>query len=108
MAEGEEDIATKRLRVTVKALAYVLVIKVDGWKRFCSEFNADSDFLMRKLPGFGTVQSAEEAARLMAFTPDEATAWARQRGGETADAPTAEDVAVSLWEFVNSWAKRWD
>jgi hypothetical protein len=108
LTEGEEDTPTKRLRATVKAFAYLLTIKIDGWKRFCSEFNVDSDMLIKNLPGFATVQRTEEAARLTAFTPDEANAWVRQLGGETAEVPTAEDVAVSLSEFVKGWAKRWD
>lgn len=108
LTKEEEDAPTKRLRATVKTFAYLFMVKVEGWKRFFSEFNVDPDLLMKDLPGFATVQSTEEAARLTAFTPDEATAWARQRGGETAGVPTAEDVAVSLSAFVNEWAKRWD
>jgi hypothetical protein len=108
LADEEEDGPTKRLRATVKAFAYLLTVKVDGWKQFCSEFNMDPDLLMKDLPGFATVRHAAEAAQLTVFTPDEVSAWMRQRGGETARAPTAEDVAVSLSAFVNSWAEQWD
>lgn len=108
LTEQEEDAPTKRLRATVKVLASVLTIKIDGWKRFCCDLNVDCDVLMKGFPGFATVLQAEEAARLTAFTADELTAWMWQRDGETAKAPTAEDVADSLSASLNGWARRWD
>jgi hypothetical protein len=108
LAEGEEDAPTKKLRATVGMFAYMITVKVDGWKRFCSEFNIDSELLMKDLPGFETVRRTEEPARIVACTPEEATVWIRQRGDKTVETPTAEAVAAALSAFVTSWAERWD
>jgi hypothetical protein len=53
------------------------------------------------------VRRTEEAARIMACTPEEATTWMRERESETAEALTVETVAASLWAFVNSRAEWW-
>lgn len=105
--EEEQGEPRRRLRAAMKVFAYILTIKLAGWRRFCSEFNIDPEFLMKDLPGFAIVQRTEESARIMACTPDEATAWMQKRGGETAKMPTVEDEAASLWDFVDSKAKRW-
>jgi hypothetical protein len=84
-----------------------LATQLNGWKQFCLEFKVNSEMLMKDLPGFTTARRTEEAARIIACTPDEATAWMQKRGGETAKAPTVEDVAASLWDFVDSRAKWW-
>jgi hypothetical protein len=87
--------------------AYLFTANLDGWRRFCSEFTIDPELLMNDLPGYDTVKRTEEAARIMACTPEEATAWLRQAGNETAQALTVESVATSLWAFVNSRAEWW-
>lgn len=107
LTEEGEDKPPKRLRATVGVFAYVFTTKLDGWRRFCSEFKVDPDLLMSELPGYDTVKRTEEAARIAACTPEEATAWMRQRGDETAEALTVETVAASLWAFVNSRAGWW-
>jgi hypothetical protein len=104
--EGEEN-PPKRLRATVGVFAYVFTTKLDGWRRFCSEFNVDPELLMNALPGYDTVKRTEAAARRAACTAEKATAWLRERGNGTATALTVETVAASLWEFVNSRAEWW-
>jgi hypothetical protein len=105
--DEEGDGPPKKLRATVGMFAYMLTVKVDGWKRFCCEFNVDPDLLMKELPGFGTVQRAEQAARVVACTPDEATDWIRRRGDDAPETSTAEAEAASLSAFVDGWAERW-
>jgi hypothetical protein len=106
-SEGEEDAPTKKLRRTNRAFAYVFTTKLEGWRRFCSEFKADPEVLMNGLPGYDTVKRTEEAARIMACTPEEANAFMREKGGETAKALTVETVVASLWAFVNSRVEFW-
>jgi hypothetical protein len=62
---------------------------------------------MCRLPGYDTVERTEEAARIMACTPEGATAWLRVRGNDTVEPPKAETVSASPWAFVNSRAESW-
>ena len=68
---------------------------------------AARSLVLKHLPGYETLTRAEEVARLMAFTPEEATAWARQTNGDSAVVPTSDAVVASLWEFVKRQAERW-
>jgi hypothetical protein len=85
----------------------LLTAKLDGGRRFCAECKIDPELLLSHLPGYDTVRRTEEAARIMACTPEEATAWLRERGNETVEAPKVETVSASLWAFVNSRAEWW-
>jgi hypothetical protein len=106
--EDDDHTPPKRLRETVGMFAYVLTVKVDGWRHFCAERQLDPEALMADLPGYDTVKRAEEAAWIMACTPEEAAAWLRERGDETAQAPTVESVAASLGAWVENWAATWE
>jgi hypothetical protein len=90
-----------------RIFAYFFLLKIDGWRLFCAQYNYDPDFLWERLPGIETVKRTEEEARTMAFTRERATAWMRRRGKETVEAPTAEIEATALRRFVDSWARRW-
>jgi hypothetical protein len=97
-----------RMRGFVRALAYSFTIHADGWKRFCESWQLDGEELLNSLPGYGTVQAAEEYVRSMAFTAEEATDWIRRSGGNpTANAATAEDVAAGMQAFVERRAEWW-
>jgi hypothetical protein len=105
---GEDgEACAERLGEAARIYAYLFTVKMDGWRRFCSEFNVDPDFLMQDLPGYETVQRGEEAARRVAFTPDEATAWMRRGGDDAAQVVTAEAVSASLWAFLEQRAEWW-
>ena len=90
-----------------RMLAYLLVVNADGWRRFCSELRVDGDLLLKEMPGYETLTRAEEVARIMAFTPEEATAWARRADGGSAVVPTSDAVVASLGEFLKRQAERW-
>jgi len=96
----------RRLGAT-RMLAHLLLVNAEGWRRFCSELRLDGDLLLKNLPGYETLIRAEEVGRLMAFTPEEATAWARQANGESAVVPTSDAVVASLREFLKRQAERW-
>jgi hypothetical protein len=108
LADEDDDHAPpQRLRATVGMFSCLLTAKLDGWRRFCSEFKIDAELLMSDLPGYDTVKRTEEAARIMTCTAEEASAWLREASNETAQALTAESVAASLWHFVNNRAEWW-
>jgi hypothetical protein len=104
--EGEQK-PPYLLYTTVAASAYLFVTKLDGWRRFCSEFPCDSEQLMKGLPGFATVKRTEESARLRACTREEATLWIREEGNKSAETLTVETVAASFWAFVNDRSGWW-
>jgi hypothetical protein len=106
-ASPDKDASPEKCDGVLKMCAYVFTAKLDGWRRFCAELKADPELLMDRLPGYDTVKRVEEGARHIAFTPEEATAWVRRRGGETAEAVKVETEAAGLWAVVNSWAERW-
>jgi hypothetical protein len=90
-----------------RMLAYLFVVNADGWRCFCSELRVDGDLLLRELPGYETLARADEVVRIMAFTPEEATAWARQANGESAELLTSDAVVASMREFVDRQAEHW-
>jgi hypothetical protein len=90
-----------------RMLAYLLVVNAEGWRSFCSEMRFDGDLLLREMPGYETLAWVEEVGRLMAFTPEEATAWAQRANGESAELLTCEAVVASLREFLDRQVQRW-
>jgi hypothetical protein len=88
-------------------LANLLVVNAEGWRRFCSEMRVDGDLLLRELPGYQTLARAEEVGRIMAFTPEEAAAWARQTNGGSAEVLTVDTLVASMREFLDRQVERW-
>jgi hypothetical protein len=110
----DKDAAAEKLDGPLKMFAYAFTTKLDGWRRFCAELQADPELLMAGLPGYDTVKDIEEEARAIAFTPEEATAYLQRKCDETAEAVTVEievvkveTEAAGLWMVVNSWVERW-
>jgi len=95
------------VRDTVRGAAYAFTVHVEGWKRFCSELKVDADVLLKDRRGFATVRLAEEVARGMAFSPEEATAWWPKANGEGAEAPTAEAIAAGLHAGLKARMALW-
>jgi hypothetical protein len=91
----------------VPICAYQFVTKLDGWRHFCSEFKCDPEILMVGLPGYDTAKQTEEAARLIACTKEEATAWMRKVRDVPVETLTVKNVAASIWAFVNKEAAWW-
>ena len=106
-ADKDEDDSLNRLDAKVRMWAYVLTAKRDGWRRFCAEFQVDPELLLSDVPGYDTVKRSEEAARLLAFSVDEARAWLRKTSTATAEVVTAESEAAAIWGFVNSREQWW-
>ena len=90
-----------------RMVAYRIGVQADGWKRLCDELRIGPDFLLRDLPGYEDVQRTEEAARLAACTAEEATAFLRQSGDQTAEALTAEKAAKAMRDFLDQRVAWW-
>jgi hypothetical protein len=104
----------------LRMLAYQFIVEAEGWKLFSAELHIDPDAILRHLPGCDLVRDMEEAARKMAFSPEEALAYLRSQveAGEAAadQAParqrecrldTPDDVARGMREFLAGRAARW-
>jgi hypothetical protein len=106
-AWADEDDSLNRLDAKVRMWAYVLTAKRDGWRRFCAEFQVDPELLLNDVPGYDTVKRSEVAARLVAFSVDEARVWLRKTSTATAEVVTAESEVAAIWGFVNSREQWW-
>lgn len=91
-----------------RIFAYLFMVKIDGWRLFCAQHNYDPDFLWKGLPGFETVCRAEEEARAMAFTLEEAAEWARRGRKDAPRLLTPEDEAATIEVLVKSHAQWWE
>ncbi len=67
----------------VRLLARAYVSRADGFRQCCRELHLDGEWLLRDLPGFARIQSAEEAARKVAFTDQDARAFVTGLGEGT-------------------------
>ena len=110
--EGLGDKKNKELRDRFDGLtrifAYLFVVKIDGWRLFCAQHHYDADLLWRGLPGFETVCHAEKEIRTMAFTPEEASEWARRGRKDVPRLTRPEDEAAAIEDLVKSHAQWWE
>jgi hypothetical protein len=104
----------------LKMLAYRYVVCADGWRLLCEQMHIDPTVLLKELPGFEAVQQMEQAARLLAFSAEEALAFLRAEAeaSRLAEEParavrreykvdTAADVAQSMRAFLQERLDEW-
>jgi hypothetical protein len=109
----DKDASAEKFDRTLKLCAYVFTTNLDGWRLFCAELKEDPE-LLAGLPGYDTVKRTEAAARAIAFTREEATAYLQSKCDETAEAVeveievvTVETEVAGLWAVMNSRVERW-
>jgi hypothetical protein len=90
----------------LRVLAFEFVVEADAWKLFCAELDLEPDAILRHLPGYDVVRDMEEAARKIAFPPEEALAYLRSQPG-AAEPATATDAAREMREFLTKQARPW-
>jgi hypothetical protein len=91
----------------VRMVAYRICVGADAWRRLCGELKIGPETLLRRLPGYQAMQRTEEAARLYAFTSEEAVAYLRQSGGEGAEPPTVEESGKAMRDFIDQRVAWW-
>jgi hypothetical protein len=104
----------------LKLLAYRYVVRADGWRLLCAELHLDPEVLLKELPGYEAVQQMEQAARLIAFSAEEALAFLRADAEANRPAEdnipgvrreyqmdTAADVAQSMRAFLQARLDAW-
>jgi hypothetical protein len=93
--EDEDDPTAERLYKVQCMFAYLFLCHCDAWRLVAKEMHLDADLLLGTLPGYSTVMRTEGAARLMALTADEATAFLRERGEGDEEVITVDDCESS-------------
>lgn len=110
----EEEPGKKEYRRDLtRLMAYMLGVKLGGWRRFCADLQFDPEALLR-LPGYDVVKLAAEYAADEAMSAEEAKAWVREhRGadegaGREDEGPEPEDVVVAgLRDFLSFELASW-
>jgi hypothetical protein len=103
---GKKDREAQLLRA-VRTAAYLFTALRDGWQQFCASRQVDPDTPLNRLSGWEIVCLTEEAARSLAVTFEEATAWARRDGDAAAKPVTADSVAASLRATLDFFMSYW-
>jgi hypothetical protein len=86
----------QRLEASLRLVAGRYCAHVDGWSRFCEGLKIEADSFLKELPAYKTLREGEEAARLVAFTTEEAEAFLRGSGHDDLRLPTGEELG-SQW-----------
>jgi len=106
--DDEEDKArAERMWDCTHLAAYRLCVEADAWKRLCADLQIDPEALLRDLPCYDTLRRTEEAARPLAWAPEEATAQLRRLGAADAEAPTVEQAARAMRAFIDGRVAWW-
>jgi hypothetical protein len=103
----EQGAKAKQLADLVRMMGRTITVEAEGWKRFCSELHVDPQTLLRDLPVYSTLERGEEAARINAFSDEEAGAFLRKEFGEDAMPRDIEDAAKEMRTFLDTWNERW-
>jgi hypothetical protein len=86
---------------------FLLKVNLAGWRQFCAEHNLDAELCWSCLPGFQTIQNAEQTAQTAAFTPEGAAHYLERSGRKPGKAPTPDDVAAGLRAALQARAEWW-
>ena len=107
VVDEEDEARAERMWASARLAAYRLCVEADGWRRLCMDLKIDPETLLRDLPCYDTLRRTEEAARIAAWKPEEATAELRKLAGADVEAPTAEDAAKAMREFIDQRVQWW-
>jgi hypothetical protein len=107
----------------LRMVAFDFASNANLWQRFCADAGIDPDLLIKDCPGFATIKRTEEAARLEAFTAEEAVAYLcriREAAGRSEAAGVrasaadrvyrmrpVEDQAKEMRAIIDRLAKHW-
>lgn len=107
VVDEEDEARAERMGACARLAAYRLRVQADAWRRLCDGLKIDPEALLRDLPCYDTLRRTEEAARLLAWTPEEATVQLRRLGAADAVAPTVEGVARAMRAFIDQRVAWW-
>jgi hypothetical protein len=103
----EQTAKAEQLADLVRMMGRTITVEAEGWKRFCTELHVDPETLLRDLPVYDTLKRGEEAARIVAFSDEEAGAFLRKELGEDTIPRNVEDSAKEMRTFLDKWHERW-
>jgi hypothetical protein len=105
---GEADQArTDRVRGMARVTAYLVCVQIDAWRLLCADLQMDPEAMLKDLRCYESMRYAEEEARLVAWTWDEANTVLARSGRETVKLPTAEGAAKSMRAFIDGRVASW-
>ena len=108
IVDAKDKARAERMWAGARLAAYRFCVEADAWRRLCGELRIDPETLLRDLPCYDTLRRTEEAARLLACTPEEATAHLQRLGPTDAEAPTVEGAARAMRDFIDRRVAWWD
>ena len=96
-----------RLSDLSRFAGYRLCVEADAWKLVCQKHRIDPESLLRDLRGYTTTRQAEETARMMLWTPEQAAGYLKRLGREDIVLPTVKEVAKKMRKFLAKRARWW-
>jgi hypothetical protein len=92
-----------------KLPAHLVTVEADAWNRFCQELQVDPYFILGDMPILSNLEEIVADARLLAFTPEEATAWLHGRFPDMvqAEVRTADHELEGMRKALEHWAGLW-
>jgi hypothetical protein len=92
----------------VKLGSYVFCVKLDAWRKVCAEWGVEADADMKAFPAWHSILFAEQIARAMSLTVEEASDWATVINDAEDELITVESATVSLREGLKRMAAQWE
>ncbi len=81
---------------------YTFTVHLEGWRAFCREQRIDAEAILRMMPAHRHIKDTEPAARLLAFTKEQAEAFMKAKGGIEGSMKTAETVKADLQDYLDT------
>jgi len=107
-AEPKDQAKQERFYNAACISAYVICTRADAWRAFCEGLGIDADTALKGLPGADSLAMAENFARTIAYTAEEAQAAfveTAERLPFTGDLMTLESETQIMRATFERWAK---
>jgi hypothetical protein len=98
----------ERLWDLARMAGYKLGVEADAWRRLHEELHLDPEWFLRDVCGYDSVQLAEQAARLLPLTGDEAAACLRRLGAGDTKVPTIEGSLQAMRAVIDQRVAWWN
>ena len=98
----------KRMYNAACMTAYIFCTRAEAWRAFCAGLEIDAGAALKQMPGAETVAYAEQFARMIAFTVEEARAHyaaMAERLELHGEMVTLETATAELGAMFEQWAK---
>ena len=87
-------------------IAHQYVVHPQAWQQICDEYHADGDAMLRVMPSYRMLDAIDETMQALAFSTEEAQAFACRRDPETI-IETVDDVVEAMHSIIEIHVKFW-